>query len=426
MQKTIVNLSVFGKETVTIADHSQAGGTFQWTIPESFYSQIPNAKSGTGTIGCSTYNGDTLIGEKTSQFTATTNEEKCKPSVDATVVDTNQNTIELTGNSSKLVKYNSTAKVTVTASAKNSASISSKKVNNVIISGDNISIQKIETDTFIVTVTDSRGYSNSVTLKPSVINYIPLSINANIKRTQPTTGEVSLTFTGNYYNGSFGSVNNQLSMAWKYKEYGASSWINGGNISPVINNNTYSNGSATISLGTIFDYQKSYEFMLIITDKITTLQPTYIVTQGVPIFNWGKDFVNIFGTLKIKGVSILELMFPIGSTYITQENTNPNEILGFGTWERYYKLLEVGLNENDEDFKTIGKTGGEKQHTLTENELPSIVVAGAYNTAGEGWTLGNGGIPQLYTQGNTTIGKGQAFNVTPPYEVVGYKWIRRS
>ena len=33
-------------------------------------------------------------------------------------------------------------------------------------------------------------------------------------------------------------------------------------------------------------------------------------------------------------VEILKTMLPVGSRYVTQDNTNPNEILGFGTWER--------------------------------------------------------------------------------------------
>ena len=33
-------------------------------------------------------------------------------------------------------------------------------------------------------------------------------------------------------------------------------------------------------------------------------------------------------------IELMKLVFPIGSTYITQDNTNPSEILKFGTWER--------------------------------------------------------------------------------------------
>lgn len=34
--------------------------------------------------------------------------------------------------------------------------------------------------------------------------------------------------------------------------------------------------------------------------------------------------------------------------------------------------VSVGLDTSDSDFNTIGKTGGEKKHTLTTNELPSM------------------------------------------------------
>ena len=63
--------------------------------------------------------------------------------------------------------------------------------------------------------------------------------------------------------------------------------------------------------------------------------------------------------------------YPVGSIYISTSSTNPSTIYG-GTWERYGqgKTL-VGLNESETEFNTINKTGGEKTHTLTINEMPS-------------------------------------------------------
>ena len=293
----------FGDLDVNIIEN-QIGGSYAWTIPASFYTKIPNWKEGVGSIICDTYNNGNLIGSKMSQFTVTTSEEKCKPSLNATIIDINQETINLTGDNTKLIKYKSTAKVIVSANAKNYASIVSKKVNNTTISEDNISIKEIETDTFIVTVTDSRGYSNSVILKPTVINYIPLTINATMKRTQPTTGEVDISFSGNYFNDSFGKVSNILNIKWYYKENGSSEWIEGGIIEPVIDNNIYNNGNKVISLGKIFDYQKAYDFYLKVTDRLTQLQPIYLIMQGIPIFNWGKDFINVNGELMIYDVPI--------------------------------------------------------------------------------------------------------------------------
>lgn len=132
---------------------------------------------------------------------------------------------------------------------------------------------------------------------------------------------------------------------------------------------------------------------------------------------------------------LMELVFPIGSTYITQTNTNPNTILNFGTWERLKGKVCVGLDEDDTDlyFDTIGKTGGEKKHTQTIDEMPShnheVNMGGYYNTDNQTNTQraghvqsGNAGVKYPATN----VGGGQAMNVTQPYEVVGYMWIRRS
>lgn len=412
--------------------------TIGWTIPSSLYTQIPNAPIGIGVMECITYNSDTEIGRNFSNFYATTSENRCKPTLSATLVDTNQNAINLTGSNQKLIKYISTAKIAITTSAKNSASINSKKVNNSLVEGDNISISNVETDTFVVTVTDSRGYTNSITLKLAVINYIPLTINATIKRTQPTTGEVDVSFSGNYFNGNFGNTANTLSMSWYYKETGAEQWIFGGNITPIISGNTFSNGNSVISLGKIFDYQKSYMFYIRVEDKLTRLQPISSVMSGRPTFNWGKDFVNIFGKLEINEINILELIFPVGSTYITQENTNPNEILGFGIWERLKGKMCLGLDENDTNMNQIGKTGGEKTHTLTIEEMPAHSHSirywqkGARDDSGIGKYLGDREGDSINVGGSQsggtvqTAGGGQPHNNVQPYEIVGFMWIRRS
>ena len=83
-----------------------------------------------------------------------------------------------------------------------------------------------------------------------------------------------------------------------------------------------------------------------------------------------KAKIDKIGIAEVKS-EILKLVFPIGSTYVTPDNTNPNSILGFGEWERLKGKVCLGLDEEDADFDTIGKTGGEKEHTLTIEEMPS-------------------------------------------------------
>ena len=123
----------FGSLSGTIASYTSASSV-NFNIPSSFYAQIPNSKTGTCTITCTTYSNGTNIGSTSTSFTVSCNESKCKPSVSATVIDANQATVALTGDSSKLVRYKSTARITPSATSKNSASITSKSVENQVVS----------------------------------------------------------------------------------------------------------------------------------------------------------------------------------------------------------------------------------------------------------------------------------------------------
>ena len=130
-------------------------------------------------------------------------------------------------------------------------------------------------------------------------------------------------------------------------------------------------------------------------------------------------------------VELMKLVFPIGSTYITQTNTNPSEILKFGTWERIKGKVLVGLDENDTDFNEIGKTGGEKTHTLTVAEIPShnhtatskYIVNGADGDINALPSNSGTEYTNDWTYVNNTGGD-QPHNNLQPYKVVGYMWIR--
>ncbi len=95
---------------------------------------------------------------------------------------------------------------------------------------------------------------------------------------------------------------------------------------------------------------------------------------------------NLYG-LKVK--DLVDVLYPVGSVYISFEETNPSEIMG-GSWERVSegKTL-VGVDEDDTSFNVPNKTGGSKSinlahshtvnshthttkdHTLTIAEMPS-------------------------------------------------------
>ena len=62
--------------------------------------------------------------------------------------------------------------------------------------------------------------------------------------------------------------------------------------------------------------------------------------------------------------------YPIGSIYLSVNDTNPSKWFG-GKWEQIAKgRTLVGVDTNDIDFNAVKKTGGEKTHTLTVKEMP--------------------------------------------------------
>lgn len=63
--------------------------------------------------------------------------------------------------------------------------------------------------------------------------------------------------------------------------------------------------------------------------------------------------------------------YPIGSIYLSVNDINPSKWFG-GTWEQIAKgRTLVGVDTSDTDFNIVKKTGGEKTHKLTINEMPS-------------------------------------------------------
>ena len=74
--------------------------------------------------------------------------------------------------------------------------------------------------------------------------------------------------------------------------------------------------------------------------------------------------------------SLLDFFYPVGTIYETTSSdldtvAKMNAHFG-GTWEFYGAgRVLVAKSTDDTEFDTIGKTGGEKAHTLTTTEIPS-------------------------------------------------------
>ena len=284
---------------------------YGWTVPTSFYSLIPNSKSLQCEFYAETYNENTLIGTSstvTATFTATGN-----PVINSCTLESiDWTTINALGSGNKMIRYISTVQATVSASGQNSAYISSIVINRVTANSSGIAtFPNANTNSYEVTVTDSRGYSVSNTYQIDWTDYIPLTINATVIRNQPTDGIINISYNGNYYNGSFLIYNdtyvpNTLAVEYRYVEKGQditqATWQP---LSPTISDNTYSQSNYQISG---FDYQKQYEFQIRAVDYVQTQQINGInVSKGEPVFWWNDDGLYALGDIKINGTSLSDI-----------------------------------------------------------------------------------------------------------------------
>ena len=124
---------------------------------------------------------------------------------------------------------------------------------------------------------------------------------------------------------------------------------------------------------------------------------------------------------------LLDSIYPIGRGFIDFTNTDYSNYLGF-TWEReLVGLTPIGYDPDDTDFNEIGKTVGEKTHTLTIDEMPNhshIYPSGeAGSTQNSQYGPINSSNYNKYQSSTYGTGGNQAHNNLQPYQVVAY-WKR--
>jgi hypothetical protein len=293
---------VYGPLTGTIATKTTATSV-GWTPPKAdFYGQIPNGTTGYGSITCETYSGNTLIGTATTNFNAYAKENEAKPSVSATIVDTNEDTKKLTGDSTKLIKYLSKPKVTISASPKFSSTIKSRKV----LWGDGVTSTSAET-TFsdgvtsknvVVSATDSRNYTTAVNydLSNKWVEYVKLAFSRiTLSRTESTLSTANIKVSGNYFNGSFGSVQNDFTLKYRYKiNESGRNFTNYITVVPSRTNDTF-DYSETLSN---IDYKKEYIFEFVLEDEaMIVYSGEQVLEKGEAIFRIGEDYTRTNGRM---------------------------------------------------------------------------------------------------------------------------------
>lgn len=285
----------FGNENGTIVSQT-SNLSVTWTpLSKQLASQIPNSESGTGTLTCITYNGNTEVGRKSINFTLKV-PSGVRPSISdfiPSIASTKPSGCGL------YVKNNSTVQWAVSASG-----IYGSTIRKCVISGPNLSytstlssrsymatsatLTTCGTKIYTVTITDSRGRTATKTQSIYVRDYNPPTITSITSFRSNADG--SMNGSGQYVthqlNASFYTLddNNNIKIkAYSKKRSDATySELN----SVIVKDDKSDRTSYTYTYkDASFAVDTAYDFKIVISDSVGQYAMFYtnVGTKNVPL-----------------------------------------------------------------------------------------------------------------------------------------------
>lgn len=299
------------------------------------------------------------------------------PTATYTVAEQDAKVIELLGSSSttKIISNASDLLFTITPTALKYATISSVYVNGsqATKSGNNylITLNNVSTNTFSIVVNDSRTNTTTYTLTKTLLSYVAVNIHSNwsIVRTSQTSSDLKLNAIIDCYSSTIDGNTNTPIVQYSMDN---TNWITISSSSYTFNDNKIT--ITNYVMNNLISYQDAGTFYLKVSDLLTTHQDNKQVSVGIYTLAKSDRKVRINGTLEIADANgqnrkeIRDLIYPIGSIYLTIINVNPSTLFG-GTWEKIYGGYLYGAGQTID--KTTYEGWGTQSHTLTTDEIPS-------------------------------------------------------
>ena len=426
-----------------------------WTPPVSLAEQLPNAVSGEAVLTCITYDGTAQIGTAQTRLTLTV-PESVVPVVTAFTSQRVDNAVP--PDWGVYVAGVSQARLRAEAQGAYGAGIAAYRIGSLtghevvtpaLLPGEN---------TYALTVTDTRGRSAKASLTLTALPYdVPaFAASPELLRCDEAGAERDDgTCLYARIRGKFASLEGRNALTVRVSCGGQTAAV--------------PNGEGRVLFPGLLDAARTFPVTVTLTDSLgsaasfeTTLGTAaaalhirpggrgaafgkYAEADGLLEVDWGLKVngalnaggnlnvngnhtvtgnLDVSGELRQRGTGLLNLVYPVGSIYMSVNNVSPQSFLG-GTWVRIQDrfLLAAGSSY------AAGATGGEASHTLTVSEMPShshnygtwrncSKVSGANNKMVEASTDVLDNVP-----GTMAAGGGAAHNNMPPYLAV-YMWKR--
>ena len=356
------------------------GTSKSWTVPIGFANNTPNSTSLSVKLWLETYNGSTYIGCNSVSLTANV-PSNIVPTINS--INLSEAVSEIYQQFGAFVQGKSKISGSIFASGNYSSTIKSYSVS---INGSSYTTNNFTTDYLIssgenvcsVTVKDSRGRTVSQTINFNVAEYSNPVINSfSVSRcNQDGTANDEGNCVKCDISASISSVNSKNTKLFqiKYKKISETEWN-------IVELDSSSYNLETTQIIQNIDTESEYNFKVVATDFFSFAEYSHNVSTAYTLMDFnhsGRGLAigkvsteNAFevsmdtklsGDFTINGKTIFELIYPIGSIYMSVNETDPSLLFG-GTWTAWGKgRVPVGVNTSDSSFNSSEKTGGSLDH----------------------------------------------------------------
>ncbi len=190
-----------------------------------------------------------------------------------------------------------------------------------------------------------------------------------------------------YYNAETGLY----SLFWKYSDYSPCnvSVIKKLGFKDNITNGTWMTSIDTATYGTKYavsiNAAQSASSATSATTASKVANTLTIQKNGTNVATFNGSAAATANITVPTNTDILNLVYPVGSLYLSTVSTNPGTLIG-GTWEAYATgRTLVGIDANQTEFKTAGGTGGSK---ALQSHTHSISITSGNQSAGHTHSVG--------------------------------------
>ena len=349
--------SGIAEESVQVIAHSLA-----FALPEAFYYEIPDKSSGICTLTCTTYLNGLIIGTpQTTTFTVRANPERCAPLLHASVLDCNSQTLALTKDETRFIRYASDALCSLDAQARLGATITQKKIAGQSVSEDTVTLAQVDTDAVSFAVTDSRGYTTEVEIPLDLIPYFLPVLRLQAARTDATSGEAKLQAEGNFYQAGFGGADNLLRLHCQVGDRNLE-------MTPVADEEGFQGAIVLTDL----DYTQSHLITVTAADAIHSVTAQVRINPGIPVFDWGKQDFRFHVPVFVQDQELLPLVEQTAADAIHRTGDTMVGNLSMSG----HRITDLGEPQSAEDAVTKAYADGQiSMHLLWENASPTSSFA---------------------------------------------------